>query len=72
MTAQRPTHNRITYDDAGGLDEVVTDAGMHLEVIGDDTVFVAGHRRDGSTVAIYLHGRVSLVEEWPAYGEATT
>lgn len=63
--------NRVEYDAEGLLDEVVTDAGMHLEVLGEDTIFLCGHRKDGSTIAIYLTGRVSLVEERPAPDEAT-
>ena len=68
MTAQRLLKSRVQYDDHGELDEVVADAGMHLEVIGDDMVFLLGYRSDGSAVAIHLHGHVSKIEEWPAYG----
>jgi hypothetical protein len=63
--------NRVDYNDKGLLDEVVTDAGMHLEVLGEDTVYLCGHRKDGSTIAIYLTGRVSLVEERPAPDDAS-
>lgn len=61
--------NRVEYDAEGLLDEVVTDAGMHLEVMNGDSVFLCGHRKDGSSIAIWLHGRVSLVEERPAPDE---
>lgn len=57
---------RVQYDDDGLLDEAVTDAGMHLEVLSEDGIFVCGHRSDGSCIALHITGRVALVEEWPA------
>lgn len=57
---------RIQYDEDGLLDEVVTDAGMHLEVLSEDGIFICGHRSDGSCIALHIAGRVVLVEEWPS------
>lgn len=55
--------NRVQYDRHGMLDEVVTDAGMHLEVNGDDALFLIGFRTDGTEIAIHIAGRVQTVEE---------
>lgn len=60
--------NRISYGDDDQLDEAVADAGMHFENRGDQTLFVRGLRADGSSVVLYIHGRVALVEEWSASG----
>lgn len=58
--------NRVQYDDDGQLDEVVTDAGMHLERMSEHGWFLAGHRADGSSIAILFRGKVTLVEDRPA------
>lgn len=55
--------NRVEYGSDGLLDEVVTDAGMHLENIGENQLFLCGYRADGSSIALHIEGRVSLVEE---------
>ena len=55
--------NRVEYDEAGQLDEVVTDAGMHLERMSDKGWFLAGQRSDGSSIAIWFKGKITLVEE---------
>ena len=60
--------SRVSYGDDGLLDEVVADAGMHFENLGDQSLFIRGFRADGSSVVLYIHGRVALVEEWPAEG----
>ena len=57
--------NRVQYD-GDGLDEVVTDAGMHLERMSDNGWFLSGQRSDGSEIAIWIRGKVTLVEERPA------
>ena len=58
--------NRVEYDDKGQLDEVVTDAGMHLERMSNKGWFLAGQRSDGTEIAIWFRGKVTLVEERPA------
>ena len=58
--------NRVEYDEDGYLDEVVTDAGMHLERMSDRGWFLAGQRADGSEIAIWFTGKIALVEERPA------
>jgi len=55
--------NRVTYDDNGNLDEVVTDGGAHLEGLDDDTLFLSCVRADGSEVALWIKGAVIAVEE---------
>ena len=57
--------NRVKYDD-NELDEVVTDAGMHFERMSNKGWFLSGQRSDGSEIAIWIRGKVILVEEWPA------
>ena len=57
--------NRVEYDD-NELDEVVTDAGMHFERMSNKGWFLSGQRSDGSEIAIWIRGKVILVEEWPA------
>lgn len=58
--------NRLEYGSDGRLDEVVTDAGMHLENLGENNLFLCGYREDGSSIALHIDGRVCLVEERPA------
>lgn len=55
--------NRVTRDDDGHLDEIVTDGGCHLEHMGGESWFLACYRRDGSSVAVWLRGEVTLLEE---------
>lgn len=54
---------RVTYDDKGRLDEVVTDGGCHLEHMGGKDWFLACYRDDGSTFAIWFNGKISMTEE---------
>lgn len=60
--------SRVEYSD-GALDEVVTDAGMHLERMSKKGWFLTGLRSDGTEIAIWFRGKVTLVEErdWNAY-----
>lgn len=58
-----PDRNRVTYDDGGDLDEVVTDGGAHLEHMGDDRWFLSCERADGSSFAVWIEGRITLTEE---------
>ena len=48
--------DRVEYDHDGELDEVVTDAGMHLERLDSETWFLSGARSDGSSIAIWFTG----------------
>lgn len=64
--------NRVTYDDKGRLDEVVTDAGAHLERLSRDTWFLSMERSDGSSFCVWFHGHAVLTEERaPTTDEAT-
>lgn len=58
--------NRVEYDDDDNLDEVVTDAGMHLERLNNKRWFLSGHRSDGTEIVIWFKGDVTMVEERPA------
>jgi len=58
--------NRVEYGSDGLLDEVVTDAGMHIENLGDNDLYLCGYRADGSSIALHITGKVVLVEERPA------
>lgn len=53
---------RLTYT-VGTLDELVTDAGCHLERMGDREWCLIASRSDGSEVVVHLTGRVTGVEE---------
>ena len=44
----------------------MTDAGMHFERMSDNGWFLSGQRSDGSEIAIWIRGKVTLVEERPA------
>lgn len=63
--------NRVEYDDEGMLDEVVTDAGMHLERMSGKGWFLTGQRSDETEIAIWFEGKVILVEERPAKPQET-
>lgn len=54
--------NRIERDEDGGLDEIVTDGGCHLERMGDKTWWLDCIRKDGSSHAIWIKGRVTSEE----------
>lgn len=56
-------YNRVTYDDIGKLDEVVTDAGCHLEHLGGKSWFLNCLRSDGSSFAIRFTGTITMTEE---------
>lgn len=57
--------NRVTfYGDQ--LGEIVTDAGCHLEHMGGKSWFLACDRSDGTSVAVWINGKVTMVEERPA------
>jgi len=58
--------NRVEYDDDGELDEIVTDGGMHLERMSKKGWFLSGSRADGSSIAIWFRGKVTMVEERPS------
>lgn len=63
--------NRVEYDDNGHLDEIVTDGGAHLECLDRDKKggkdwFLSCRRADGSSVGVWIYGRVSMMEERPA------
>ena len=65
-------HNRVTYDDNGKLDEVVTDAGCHLEHLGGNRWFLNCIRSDGSSFAVWFTGTITMTEERPATPKETT
>jgi hypothetical protein len=55
--------NRVTRDEAGELDEIVTDGGCHFEHMGGKAWFLTCLRKDRSSVAVWIVGTVTLVEE---------
>lgn len=61
MTIRAP--NRVTYDDKGNLDEIVTDAGVHLEDLGGNRWFLACARSDGTEIRVWIRGKVTLIED---------
>lgn len=65
----RPVDERVTYDDRGQLDEVVTAGGAHLErMSGGDKRgrwFLLMQRADGSEFCVWFEGAVTLTEERP-------
>lgn len=62
--------NRTEYNEKGYLDEVVTDAGVHLERLSKKTWFLNLERQDGSSVAVFFRGKPTSVEERPARGDS--
>jgi hypothetical protein len=60
--------NRIQYDDDGSLDEIVTDGGAHLERMEDDDWFLRCERADGTSLAIWFRGNITMMEERDAGG----
>lgn len=56
---------RVSFDDNGKLDEVVTDGGCHLERMSRDRLFLSCIRADGSEFAVWIKGRVTMTEERP-------
>lgn len=55
--------NRVEWTHDGLLDEIVTDGGAHLERTGKDRWFLECHRKDGTSIAVWIDGKVLLVEE---------
>lgn len=64
---------RITFDDGhqgecAFLDEVVTEGGAHLEALDSDKKgskrwFLSLVRSDGTTVRLWIKGRVTMIED---------
>jgi len=63
--------NRIQRDEDDELDEVVTNGGAHLERLDTDFWFLECHRSDGTSVALWIRGRVTMEEERPARDRET-
>lgn len=59
--------NRVTYDDGKDgpehLDEIVTDAGAHLERLDRNRWFLALQRSDGTEICLWFKGKVTMIEE---------
>lgn len=55
--------NRIEYDENGELDEIVTDGGAHLERMSTRYWFLECHRKDGTSVALWIEGKILDMEE---------
>lgn len=55
--------NRVTYDDKGKLDEIVTDAGVHLEHLGGKNWFLGAMRSDGTEVRVWFTGKITMIED---------
>ena len=56
---------RVTYDDMGGLDEIVVHGGAHLERMDEDRWFLQLIRSDdcGGSFCIWFHGKIVMTEE---------
>jgi hypothetical protein len=63
QTAPGRSANRVTYDDKGNLDEIVTDAGVHLEDLGGNRWFLGASRSDGTEIRVWFNGKVTMVED---------
>ena len=61
--AQIVACNRVDLNDNGGLDEVVTDGAAHLEHLGGKQWFLNCLRADGSSVAVWITGKVTGWEQ---------
>lgn len=57
---------RVDYDEAGELDEVVAMGGVHLERLDTRRWFLSCIRSDGSEFCVWFKGRVTMTEERPA------
>jgi len=55
--------NRIKYNIDGSLVEVVTDGGAHLERLARNDWFLRCERADGTALAIWFKGSITLTEE---------
>jgi len=63
-TPPRPrSANRVDYNPDGTLDEIVTDAGVHLEHMGGKRWFLSAARSDGTEIRVWFDGKVTMVEE---------
>lgn len=61
--------DRITFDADGELDEVVMDAGCHLERIEPDQWILEAHSHDGSSLCVRIEGSVTITERPPLWGD---
>lgn len=55
--------NRVTLTKKGKIDEVVTDGGAHLEHLGNRRWFLSMQRADGSSVCMWITGKITGIEE---------
>ena len=62
---------RISYDDKGQLDEVITSGGAHLERMDRNSWFLVMLRNDGSGFCVWIEGKITLTEERPPRALAT-
>lgn len=59
-----PLSERVLFDDHGKLDEIVTcGRGAHLERMDKNRWFLNLERADGSSIAVWIDGSVTLFEE---------
>lgn len=56
---------RVTYDDAGKLDEVVVEGGAQLERMDDNTWFLQMIRADecGGSFCVWFTGKITMTED---------
>jgi hypothetical protein len=54
---------RIELDRKGRIDEVVSDGGGHLERLGKNDWFLNLVNADGSSVAVWISGKVTMFEK---------
>lgn len=59
----RATDNRVSYRGKGRIDEIVTDAGGHLEHLGAGRWFLSLQRTDGTSCAVWIEGKITGIEE---------
>ncbi|MBK4215102.1 hypothetical protein JJJ17_04095 [Paracoccus caeni] len=57
---------RATYNDKGKLDEVFTTGSAHLERLSKKNWFLSCERADGSSLAVWFEGMITMTEERPA------
>lgn len=53
---------RLELDHKGHIDEVVSDGGGHLERLSTNVWFMNLVNADGSSVAVWLHGKITMFE----------
>ena len=56
---------RTTYNDDGTLDEIVVAGGAHLEHMDKNRWFLLMTRRNGSQIAVWFKGDITVTEERP-------